>query len=84
MKMIHNYEEFCNLYDQGKVNPDVTSNLGYNSVEYLRKQGWKMDTGGLFRRPRPAKDLLMICRQSADNFELAYRKAGIDFWTKED
>lgn len=77
MRMIHTYEEFCKLYDQGKVNPDVNSVLGYKSIEYLRNNGWKI------RIWKKKKDLLALCRQSNENFEMAYRHAGIDFWTSE-
>ncbi len=75
MRMIHRFDEFCQLHDQGKVNPDVTSNLGSKSIENLRKRGWKIGQW------RTATDLLALCRQSSENFELAYNKAGIDFWT---
>lgn len=83
MRLVTNYEEFCTLYDQGKVKPDVSSLLGLKSVAYLRKQGWNLREGGLFRRSKVAEDLLAICRQSPENFQLAFTPGGIDFWTNE-
>lgn len=77
MRMVSTYEEFCSLHDQGKVKPDVWTHLGRNSVESLRGRGWKIG------KWRTARDLLAICRQSPENFEVAYRNAGIDFWVKE-
>ena len=77
MRMVSTYEEFCELCDAGKINPDVKSALGRNSVEHLRNKGWKID------EQNAASDLMSICRQSPENFELAFRKAGVDFWTNE-
>ena len=83
MRMINNYEEFCKLSSEGKVFPDVSSDLGFQSVEYLRKQGWKI-RGGIFSKSKTRSDLLTLCQQSPENFELAYKHAGIDFWVKEE
>lgn len=74
MRMIHTYSDFCSYYEKRLVYPDVRSHLGWRSVQYLRKHGWKIG------KWRTARDLLAICRQSPQNFELAYRHAGIDFW----
>jgi hypothetical protein len=79
MEMIHNYEKFCKYYDCGRVTPDVRSDLGNRSVQYLRRQGWDI-RGGFFRRSQTVKDLLALCRQSEENFQLAYKHGGIDFW----
>lgn len=76
MRMVHKFEEFCELHDQGKVRPDVKSHLGQKSVESLRGRGWKIG------RWRTESDLLSLCRQSPENFTLAYRHAGIDFWVE--
>ncbi len=87
MGMIHNYEKFCLLYNQEKVKPDVGSPDGYNSVQHLIKQGWQIDSRNFFGSPQDskiAKNLLAMCRKSAENFELAYKHAGIDFWILED
>lgn len=81
--MIHNYEDFCKYYDEGKVFADIESNLGLKSVIYLRQNGWEI-SDAVFSKSKTQKDLLNICRKSAENFELAYRHAGIDFWKKED
>lgn len=78
MRMIHDYGEFMQLYRQGRIAPDVSSNLGWKSVEYLRRQGWKIG------QRRAAVDLLAICSLSEENFLNAYRHAGIDFWVKEE
>ncbi|MEM9649916.1 MAG: hypothetical protein AAF969_15665 [Bacteroidota bacterium] len=83
MRMIDNYEEFCKLSFEGKVFPDISSDLGFQSVQYLRKQGWKI-RGGIFSKSKTRNDLLALCRQSPENFEQAYKNAGIDFWTKDD
>lgn len=83
MRMIHNYEEFCQLYDQGKVEPDVSSKLGWRSVKYLIKQGWQIESRnffGIVKFSKVSDNLLAKCRQSEENFELAYKNAGIDFW----
>jgi hypothetical protein len=82
MRMINNYEEFCRLSSEEKVFPDVSSDLGYQSLEYLRKQGWKI-RGGISKESKTRSDLLALCKQSAENFELAYKNAGIDFWVKD-
>ena len=82
MKTAHTYEEFCRWYDQGKIKPAINSQLGHHSVAYLRNLGWRI-RGGLFRRSITARDLLKICRQSAENFDLANKSAGIDFWLIE-
>lgn len=71
--MIHDYEEFCKLDDQEKVNPDVSSTFGRRSVASLRDKGWKI------RWWRKKKDLLAICRRSEENFQRAHDE-GIDFW----
>ena len=73
MRLVSKYGEFCELHDRGKVRPDVTSPLGWRSVESLKERGWKI------RRLRAASDLLRQCRRSAEDFELAFR-VGIDFW----
>ena len=76
MRMVSKYEEFCKLHDQGMVKPDTFTPLGRQSVESLRRRGWKIGKWWT------ARDLLAICRQHPDNFELAFRDAGIDFWVK--
>lgn len=76
MRMVHDFDEFCKLQDAGLVSPDVHSTLGAKSVEYLRGQGWEIGR-------RPAGDVLRLCRQSRENFKLAYSSAGIDFWVKD-
>jgi hypothetical protein len=76
--MVHKFEEFCELHDRGKVQPDVNSRLGRKTVELLRsRRGWKI---GIWQTER---DLLVLCRQSADNFTIAYGD-GIDFWVRDD
>ncbi len=78
MRMVHKYEEFCQLDAQGKVKPDVLTHLGSKSVDFLREQGWEIS------RRKTAKDLLALCRLSPENFALAYLQAGIDFWVQDD
>nr|WP_299384462.1 hypothetical protein [Allomuricauda sp.] len=83
MKMVHTYEEFCKYHDVGMVKPDVSTPLGYQSVQALRKMGWRIEGKnflGFRSSARVAKELLDICRKSQENFETAYRHAGIDFW----
>ena len=77
MRMVSDYDEFCILYDQGKIKPDVSSSLGRQSVRHLRSRGWEIGKWWT------ARDLLKICRTSPEHFEVAFRKAGIDFWVKE-
>ena len=82
MKMIHNYEDFCKYYDQGRVKPDLSSPLGWKSAQALMKMGWDIDSKNLFGITRISKisqKLLAICRESEDNFQTAYQHAGIDF-----
>lgn len=78
MKMIHNFDDFMKWYLKGEVKPDVWSHLGDKSVGSLKNRGWKI---GFFHRSR---DLLAICSRSAENFEIAYRDAGIDFWVPDE
>ena len=78
MRTIHEYGEFLQLYRAGKVDPDVKSELGWKSVEYLRRRGWTI------HQRRTARDLLAICSLSEENFLNAYENAGIDFWVKEE
>ena len=77
MRMVHDYEEFCKLNAEGKVEPDIRSNLGAKSVDALRNRGWKIGHW------RTKNDLLKICSQSPENFNVAYTQAGIDFWVKD-
>ena len=45
MRLIGKYDEFCQLYDEGKVFPDVHSHLGRQSVGVLIKKGWEKKDG---------------------------------------
>lgn len=84
--MIHNYDDFCKYYDQGLVKPDINSPLGWKSAEALMKLGWNIDSKNILGFPQNSKisnKLLSICRQSKENFDIAYRHAGIDFWIKK-
>jgi hypothetical protein len=51
MRMLRDYNEFYELCKEGKVYPDVRSNLGHNSVQFLRGQGWKIG-GNIFNRKK--------------------------------
>jgi hypothetical protein len=82
MRLINDYSEFCELYKKGKVSPDVRSSLGFDSVQFLKRKGWKI-RGIFFNKRRAARDLMEICRQSEENFLFACNQAGIDFWTND-
>lgn len=74
MRIISNYDEFCKLSKIERVLPEIKSNEGAKSVQFLRANGWKI------RWWRRAKDILSTCRKSEKDFNFAVRDAGLDLW----
>ncbi|MFK7749286.1 MAG: hypothetical protein AB8B65_12895 [Kordia sp.] len=83
MEMVHTYEKFCKYDNENKIKPDINSDLGWRSVLYLINLGWNIDSRNIFGTPNYTKisrKLLDVCRKSENNFEIAHKNAGIDFW----